>query len=117
MTDTPHQCSVTTTAEQRAELIALLDRNASNHEAYRAAIGTKGERRAKAEWKRSSDWLEVYAVGYLRKLIEDVNTLLGRTDLTAATQLHRSGLITPEKYSHIREMIRARSVLQGEAAA
>lgn len=38
-------------------------------------------------------------------------------DLAAATQLHLSGLITPEKYNHIREMIRARSVIQGEGAA
>ena len=31
--------------------------------------------------------------------------------MTAAAQLHRSGLITPEKYNHIREMIRLKGVV------
>jgi len=119
MTPAPHQNSgVETTAEQRAELIALLDRNAANHEAYRAAVGTKGERRAKAEWKRSSDWLEVHAVGYLRKLVEDVNGLIAeRIDpTTAAKTLRDANLITPEQYNRICANIRAKAVFRGEGS-
>lgn len=70
-----------TTVAERAELVALLDLNAANHIAYSEAIGTKDERRAKQEWKRSSDRMEVFAVGYLRKLVKDVDGLVAARGL------------------------------------
>lgn len=59
--------------------------------------------------------LELALVGspkYLRARVNTAITMLGACqspdDLTAASQLERSGLISREKYNHIVENIRAR---------
>ncbi|WP_395393137.1 hypothetical protein WBP07_18175 [Novosphingobium sp. BL-8A] len=51
--------------------------------------------------------------------LSDVETLLAERhtdDLTAASQLEHSGLITREKYNHICENIRARECIRGAMA-
>lgn len=93
MTDTPHQCSVV--EADRQAVFAYW-----NHPAEHRIVPITAVR---------DDHILVQAFARHREA--------ALTDLTAAAQLHRSGLITPEKYNHIREMIRARSVIQGEAAA
>ena len=113
------QVVTATTAAEREELIALLDECGAKWQAMADAVGTKGERRAKSEHKRVCGRLEVFAVGYLRKLIGDVEALLAAgpsDDLTAASQLEHSGLISREKFNHIVENIRARDAVRSAMA-
>ena len=112
-----HPHNLLTSAAERAELVALLDQNAANHIAYSEAIGTKDERRAKREWKRSSGRMEVFAVGYLRKLVRDVDGLVAELDdLTSAHRLHASGLISDAEFGRVKGVIKARADLQREEA-